>query len=200
MSRASSDIAGLLGSRICHDLISPIGAISNGVELLSMAGAGSGPEIGLIAQSVDHAAARIAFFRVAFGAAGAGQSITAAEAGRILADLTRDTRLTFDWQPKGALPRAEVKLAFLLLNCIETALPRGGTVTATRGEDGGWRLHAAAERLRIDAAMWAALPRPYTATGLGAAEVQFLLAPLVAADLGRRIGTALTDTSVEVTF
>ncbi len=56
----SPDLAALIGSRICHDLISPIGAIGNGLELLSMAGAG-GPEVALISDSVSNANARIRF-------------------------------------------------------------------------------------------------------------------------------------------
>jgi histidine phosphotransferase ChpT len=64
------DLAALIGSRICHDLISPIGAIGNGVELLLMEASGKGPELSLISESVAAANARIRFFRVAFGAAG----------------------------------------------------------------------------------------------------------------------------------
>ena len=63
----SPDLAALLGSRICHDLISPIGAIGNGVELMLMDGAGRAPEVALISESVDAANARIRFFRVAYG-------------------------------------------------------------------------------------------------------------------------------------
>ena len=62
-----TDLAALLGSRICHDLISPIGAIGNGVELLMMEGGTPSPELVLIAESVAAANARIRFFRLAFG-------------------------------------------------------------------------------------------------------------------------------------
>jgi histidine phosphotransferase ChpT len=73
------DLAALIGSRICHDLISPIGAIGNGVELLMLDGAGHGPEMALIAQSVTHANARIRFFRVAYGIASTDQRIARTE-------------------------------------------------------------------------------------------------------------------------
>ena len=58
------DIAALVGSRICHDLISPIGAIGNGVELIGLTENTSSPELALISESVDNANARIRFFRV----------------------------------------------------------------------------------------------------------------------------------------
>ena len=69
------DLSALLGSRICHDLISPLGAIANGVELLQMSGAAASPEVALIAESVANANARIRFFRVAYGIASAGQRV-----------------------------------------------------------------------------------------------------------------------------
>ena len=53
-----TDLAALLGSRICHDLISPIGAIGNGLELLMMDPGTHGPEMSLISESVGHANAR----------------------------------------------------------------------------------------------------------------------------------------------
>ncbi|HMS96693.1 MAG TPA: histidine phosphotransferase, partial [Tabrizicola sp.] len=60
------DLAALIASRICHDLISPLGAIGNGVELLAMERAG--PELDLLSESVAHANARIRLFRISFGA------------------------------------------------------------------------------------------------------------------------------------
>ena len=76
------DLTALVGSRICHDLINPIGAIGNGVELLAMADAPPSAELALISQSVDSAMARIAMFRVAFGAATDGGQMGAREIRR----------------------------------------------------------------------------------------------------------------------
>ena len=85
------DLAALIGSRICHDLISPIGAIGNGLELLSMSGAG-GPEVALISDSVANANARIRFFRIAFGHASPEQGTSRSEILSILQGyLWRDT-------------------------------------------------------------------------------------------------------------
>ena len=95
-----TDLAALVGSRICHDLISPIGAIGNGVELMMMDRASASPELALIAESVASANARIRYFRVAFGTAGADQRIARSEvhstkvrpwAARISGKATRAT-------------------------------------------------------------------------------------------------------------
>lgn len=96
MTANPADLAALIGSRICHDLISPIGAIGNGVELLAMTGA-AGPEVALIAESVAAANARIRFFRIAFGAAPADQRIGAPEVRSILDDLSRGGRFRWGW-------------------------------------------------------------------------------------------------------
>lgn len=199
MPQVPPDIASLLGSRICHDLISPIGAISNGVELLAMSGAGPMPEIDLIAQSVEHANARIGFFRVAFGAASDAQRLGEPEVRQILGDVTRGSRLDIIWQPGGDAVRTEVKLAFLVINCLEAAMPRGGTITVTR-EGTRWTVRADAPKMRIEPALWETLARPGASNGASAAEVQFLMAPLVAADLGRGLTMELSETRATVWF
>ena len=65
----ATEIAALIASRICHDLISPIGAIGNGMELMALSSGQeqSSPELDLISQSVENANARIRFFRIAYG-------------------------------------------------------------------------------------------------------------------------------------
>ena len=68
MDQHIDNLAALIGSRICHDLISPIGAVTNGLELMSMAG-GTGPELELVNESAANANARIRLFRLAFGQA-----------------------------------------------------------------------------------------------------------------------------------
>lgn len=86
MRPSNLNLAALIGSRICHDLISPIGAINNGLELLGMTAPTEGPEFELISQSVGNASARIRFFRIAYGAASV-QLVGRAEIVSILADV-----------------------------------------------------------------------------------------------------------------
>ena len=77
MIQSASHLASLIGSRICHDLISPIGAIHNGLELISLSGAVQHEaEISLITQSCQNAASRIKFFRVAFGVSGSDRQLS----------------------------------------------------------------------------------------------------------------------------
>ncbi len=199
MTARRHDLTDLLGSRICHDLISPLGAISNGVELLSMSGAAPGPEMGLITDSIANATARIRFFRIAFGSAGAGQRLGRPEIVAILHELSPGGRLAIDWQPVGDQPRALVKLAFLLIQCFESAMPWGGRLTI-REAGGNWALAGEAERMKIAPPLWQALADAAQEPELDAAQVHFALAPLAARALGRRLAVECGESSARVSF
>lgn len=192
------DFAALIGSRICHDLISPLGAIGNGVELLAMSSAGTGPEVALISESVANANARIRFFRIAFGATGGGGSVAAAEIRSILAALSQGSRTRIDWQVTGDVPRPLAKLAFLALQCLETALPWGGEITVTSA--GGWKAGARAMRLNVDEALWRNLTAAAADPAIAPAQVQFALLPAEARAQGRNLGWSRASDGVTIRF
>ncbi|MFN4156496.1 MAG: histidine phosphotransferase family protein [Paracoccaceae bacterium] len=194
------DLTALLGSRICHDLISPIGAIGNGVELMMMDGTGSSPELALIVDSVANANARIRFFRVAFGSAGASeQRIGRAEVASILSDLTRGGRLVMDWKSPDDLARREVKLAFLAILCLESAMPHGGTLSIGWG-DSRWTLRGEAARLRIDPDLWELLSNPAAIVDIGPAQVHFALLRDEISRQHRRLTVEVGDAAVRLSF
>lgn len=194
MPTESPDLIALVGSRICHDLISPLGAIGNGLELLMMAGIVPGPELSLISESVTNANARIRFFRISFGAAAPGQVVSLAEVRSVLDDMTRGGRLKIDWEVAGEAARAEVKLAFLALQCLESALPYGGRVRVS-AEAGVWHIAAEAAKLKLDPLLWAGLDGAATVQ-VNAAQVQFALLPAELARQGRNLTLQLRDTSI----
>lgn len=199
MTEAKQDLNALIGSRICHDLISPLGAIANGVELLGMSGVPMSPEISLIAESVENANARIRFFRIGFGAASPDQAIALREIQSVLADVSKGGKTRINWGVEGDLPRAEVKMAFLAIHCLETALARGGEITISR-MNGQWCARAEAELLRVDAGLWAMLDASAPPCELRAAEVQFALLPETAARLGRAVRWEQSDGAIEIRF
>ena len=193
------DLAALLGSRICHDLISPIGAISNGLELMMMDGSQGGPEMVLISESVANANARIRFFRVAYGVAQAEQRMGRSEVQSIVSDLTRGGRLQIDWQSEADLLRREVKIAFLLIQCLESAMAYGGKIQVVM-RDGRWLMTGTANRLRIEAELWEILVLPDSPAAVAPSQVQF---PLVAEELSKsqlRLTTELTATEIRLNF
>jgi len=193
------DLAALIGSRICHDLISPIGAIGNGVELMMMDGTAKTPELALIAESVANANARIRYFRVAFGSAGADQRIGRREAAGIIADMTRGGRLQVEWISPSDLSRREVKLAFLLLQCLETAMAYGGKIRVEKGES-GWVMQAEAPRLKIDPALWEVLTERHAPAEIGAGQVHFALVPEELHAQGKRLVAELRENGIKLSF
>lgn len=199
MAGSHRDLNALIGSRICHDLISPLGAIGNGVELLTMTGLSGAPEIALIAESVENANARIRYFRIAFGAASEVQSLGRAEITSILGGITKGGRLRIDWQPEDAVPRLDTKLAFLFILCLETAMPRGGTITVTH-RDKGWQVIGEAEKLKIVPELWEVLANPSAETEITSAEVHFPLAAELSRRLKKTVRTGIDANRITISF
>ena len=193
------DIAALVGSRICHDLISPIGAIGNGVELISMAGSITGPEMMLILESVAHANARIRFFRIAFGASGQDQRIGRLEVAAVLSDISHGSRVQIEWDSPNDIARRDVKLVFLLILCLETAMPFGGKISVNRSET-RWSLTATSAKLRADAALWQRLQNPKAVVEIGPAQVQFALVPEELTRQHRRLSLEIGVAEIAVSF
>lgn len=199
MNDTNARLATLIGSRICHDLISPIGAISNGLELMGLAGQMKGPEFDLIADSVQNAGARIRFFRIAYGAAG-DQMLGRPEIMSVLSDMNHGNRVKLAWRPADPQSRADVRLAFLAMQCCEVALPYGGTVEAFE-TDGSWTIIGTGEKMAHNPDLWRLLD-----TGLDAAAeitpatVQFALLPLAVADAGRPLHHEAGQHRITVSF
>ncbi|MFD1797462.1 histidine phosphotransferase [Paracoccus aurantiacus] len=199
-----ANIVALLGSRLCHDLISPLGAIGNGVELLQMSGdwpaLQSSPEMSLIEDALQAARARIALFRVAFGSAGGSQRLPQAEFAALVADAAKAGRMRITLDAPGDHGRGAVKLVMLSLMCMETAMPWGASVTISQsGRD--WLIRAEAERTRHNPTLWAWLGTPRSGSAQpSASEVHFPLLGLAAAEMSRPIRWSLTEAGAEIAF
>jgi histidine phosphotransferase ChpT len=192
------DLASLIGSRICHDLVNPIGAIGNGVELMLLAGTAKGPEMTLISESVENANARIRFFRIAFGEAGDNR-IARQEIQSIMADLSGSGRLRMEWTSESDLSRAEVRLAFLAIQCLETAMPYGGTIRTSQGPE-AWRIAGQAKRFKLDEPLWAFLETGSPDIELTPSLVQFALLRDRLAHLSRPLSLATDAQELALLF
>lgn len=181
----SAQLNALLGSRICHDLISPLGAIGNGVELLQMSGMGNSAEMSLISDSVTAANTRVRLFRIAFGAAEPGQMVSRTEVQTVARTVGADRRMRVDWSPPEQLPRREGKLAILLLLVAESCLPFGGDVRVVTAQN-RISITLTAPRMREDLSLLDHL-RETSGALPGASEIHIPLARMAAAELGRRI-------------
>jgi histidine phosphotransferase ChpT len=150
------DLAALLCSRVCHDLISPVGAIVNGLEVLDD---NPKPEdrdfaLELIRKSAKTASARLQFCRLAFGAAGsAGAQIDLGDAQSMAKGHIEDGKVTLSWNlPRLLLPKNRVKLLLNMLIIAQQTIPRGGTLTIVpvgEGEAMSFRITAAGLNARV---------------------------------------------------
>ncbi|CAH0200434.1 hypothetical protein SRABI05_04853 [Agrobacterium fabrum] len=124
------DLAALLCSRVCHDVISPVGAINNGLELLDEGGTDD-DALDLIRTSALNASVRLKFARLAFGASGsAGASIDTGEAEKAAQDFAvAEKKAEVSWSgPRAIVPKNRVKLLLNLFLVAYGAIPRGGNV------------------------------------------------------------------------
>lgn len=128
----SLDLAALLCSRVCHDVISPVGAIVNGLEVLEDEKDAEmrGFALDLIKKSARTASARLQFCRLAFGAAGsAGASIDTGDAEQVARGLLADEKTSLEWEvPRVLMPKNKVKLVLNLCLIAAAAIPRGGLI------------------------------------------------------------------------
>lgn len=196
------DLAALLCSRVCHDLISPVGAIANGLELFDdpeMDEETKTMALDMVRSSAKTATAKLKFCRIAFGAAGsAGSMIDLVEAGATARDFVGSEKVALDWQaPAETRPKQEVKLIMNMLLMAISAVPRGGSVKV---EMVGRVLTATAtgERAKVPEPVAAVLAGTADLALLDARLVQPYYAKLLAASAGLELSMAMEGENVVV--
>ncbi len=146
------DLAALLCSRVCHDVISPVGAIANGLEVLEDEDDERMKKMAmeLVRKSARQAAAKLQFCRIAFGAAGSvGAQIDLGEAGDIARAFVGEEKVKIEWRaPRENRPKSEVKLLLNMMLLGVTAIPRGGILTVAL-DNGVLSVHAAGEGAKV---------------------------------------------------
>ena len=152
-SLSAPDLAALLCSRVCHDIISPVGAINNGLELLDEGGADE-DAMNLIRASARNASARLQFARIAFGAAGsAGMMIDTGDAEAVAAAFLKNEKPALNWSGgRALLPKNKVKLLLNMILVANAAIPRGGHIGVTLEEidtEPKFRITASGPMLRV---------------------------------------------------
>jgi histidine phosphotransferase ChpT len=170
----SPDLSALVSARLCHDLISPMGAIGNGLELMQMSGGRTGAEVNLISESLDNALAKLKFFRVAFGPADPQARQSFEEAAQIT-DAAFQGRFTVTWQAEGKdMPRPMARMLYLAILCLEKSLPMGGELRINSAEDAA-RMSVEGRRTSPPELLWAHVRDGRPVPDLRSDGVQFAL-------------------------
>jgi histidine phosphotransferase ChpT len=189
MSDARIDlrIAELLAARLCHELVSPIGAINNGVELLEDDPDFAADATGLIAQSAIQATRRLQFYRVAYGSTA---PIAVALGRKSMLDLFADGKIACVW-PEASAPD-QIKLVCNLFLVAAEALPRGGRLTLVTADP--VEISAEGEGARLPAHLPDALLGTLAADAIDARSVQAAFSGALAARAGLRPTIETTST------
>ena len=200
------DLAALLCSRVCHDLISPTGAIVNGLEVLEEKESDEETKtfaLELIKKSARTASGRLQFCRLAFGAAGSSAAqIDLGDAEGTARGFLDDDKTKLTWNlPRILLPKNRVKLLLNLLIVANQTIPRGGTLTVDpigEGDSMGFRITAVGLNARIPQALTGLLEGRSESGTVDAHAIQPFYAGMLAKACGLTVSLAFEGEAVVV--
>lgn len=201
MTNPSLDLAALLCSRLCHDMLSPVGALSNGLELLAEE---KDPEMRkrcfeLLEQSARISADKLKFFRLAFGAAGGFGETVLIDEPRALVDalVSNNARISVNWAlGTASLPKPAVKVLLNLSMIGMDALVRGGTLDiGAESRDGASEIvvRAAGAKIAFDPEIGKALDGSLSPDGLTSRTAPAWMIHQLASTHGGGVQFALSD-------
>jgi len=196
-----TDLAALLCSRLCHDMLSPVGALTNGLELLADEKDSDMRSriVELLEQSAKTSADKLKFFRLAFGAAGGfGDMVPVDEArGVIDALVGNNGRIEARWALAGAaLPKPAVKVLLNLGLIGIDALVRGGTLDIGAEAAGGQTeivIRAAGPRIAFDPLIGKALDGSLASADLSSRTAPAAMVRQLVESLGGEVQSILTE-------
>ena len=175
-------IAELLAARLCHELVSPVGAINNGVELLEDDPDFAADAAALIGQSAIQATRRLQFYRIAYGST---VPIAVEQGRKATLDLFADGKIACDW-PEAPGLAVGAKLACNFMLVAAEALPRGGRLTLGAGASDGLEILVTGEGARLPAHLPDALAGALPADAVDARSVQAAFTGALARRAGLR--------------
>lgn len=200
------DLAALLCSRVCHDIISPVGAINNGLEVLDEETSEEMKAFAfdLIRKSARQASAKLQFARLAFGAAGsAGAEIDIGDAEKVARGYMDGEKAEFSWTaPRVLMPKNQVKLILNLVLMATAAVPRGGSIKVTiEGEPTkpDVTFLCSGPSARIPAAFATLIPGTIIDVNIDAHAVQPYYAGLLARSCNMKVAAVLDGADVIIT-
>ena len=199
------DLAALLCSRVCHDVISPVGAIVNGLEVLEDDNDADTRTfaLDLIKKSANTASAKLQFCRLAFGAAGsAGASIDTGDAESVTRGLFGDEKTKLEWSiPRVLMPKNKVKLILNLCIIATGTIPRGGVITvSTTGTSDAPDIHLVAKgpNPRASHALASLIDGTPENDAIDAHAIQPFFTGLVARQIGYKVSLTVETDQVRI--
>jgi histidine phosphotransferase ChpT len=200
LTLSGPDLAALLCSRVCHDVISPVGAINNGLELLDEGGTDE-DALDLIRASALNASVRLRFARLAFGASGSvGASIDTGVAEKAAKDFAAaEKKVEVSWSgPRAIVAKNRVKMLLNLFLVSYSSIPRGGSIDVTLENpefDAKFTLVSKGRMMRVPA-KFAELLNGTLSEAVDAHAVQPYYTVLLAEEAGMKIEYQVTEEAI----
>ena len=195
------EFAALMCSRLCHDVIGPVGAVINGLEVLDDDDDEEMRKVAfdLIRKSARQASARLQLCRLAFGAAGsAGADLDLADAEQVVRAFVADHNVTLEWSaPPETRPKNQVKLLLNLILIALAGIPRGGTMHVSATAD-AMSVRAEGEGAKVSQEVTAMLAGELPEDGLDARSIQLQYTLDLAQNLGLTLTAAPHEGALEV--
>ena len=188
-------IVELLISKLCHDLVSPVGAINNGVELITdVGGSVAGDAMKLIGDSAEQASRRLRLFRLAYGRAGSEPGLTARDVRSVAENYLAGGKVSLVWpesEPAESLlaHRGSLKTLLNAILCAEDTLPYGGVIRLAPGDTArACRIELSGKTAQLSEAAQKALEGAVTTEEVTPRTVQ----PFITGAFCRHFGLRLT--------
>lgn len=201
-----TSLSALLCARICHDLISPVGALGTAIEILDDPSNIDMHDdaMTLVRTSSRQAAAKLKFLRIALGAAGSAPGVVpTSEITKLADDMFADSKPDLVWEiDTDGIDKNRARIVLNLIMLAIQAAPRGGTVTVTRsdtGEGEAFTLVSEGPKARLDAAVAKAIAGKAPEDGFDGRSIQPLYASLLARDIGGTVGASAEETTITFT-
>ena len=196
-SPGTPELSTLVSARLCHDLISPMGAIGNGLELLQLSAGPAAAELALVNESLATALAKLRFYRIAFGPADTHARQSFDEATQVC-DAMFHGRFTVSWPERGGdLSRSLTRAVYLAILCLEKSLPMGGHVRVRLDRE-AITLSVEGRRTAPPAALWAHVTDGTPVPELKPDGVQFALLRRALAGIDHHVEATFTETGAEL--
>jgi len=201
-----TSLSALLCARVCHDLISPVGALGTAIELLDDPSNADMHEdaMALVRTSSRQATAKLKFLRLAFGAGGSAPDIIpTSEMTSLSNDMFVDSKPDLVWQiDSDGIDKKQARIVMNFIMLAVNSAPRGGTVTITRTDNGGganFKVVSEGQKVRLDPNIAKAIAGKAPEDGFDGRSIQPLYANLLARDIGGSVGASATEETVTFT-
>lgn len=201
-----TSLSALLCARICHDLISPVGALGTALEILDDPSNVEmhGDAMDLVRTSSRQASAKLKFLRLALGAGGSAPGvIPTAEMMSLSNDMFADSKPDLIWQiDSDGIDKNQARIVMNLIMLAVQAAPRGGTVTISRssnGDDANFALVSEGPKVRLDASVAKAIAGKVPEDGFDGRSIQPLYASLLAKDIGGTVAASAAEEAITFT-